>query len=75
MTEGYGVSPARGDERREGTKEPPPKRRVGREVRGQRVALTAGPVQRGVHLVDLAAYIDKRRAAAAKECRQLTGTT
>ena len=26
-----------------------------------------------VHLVDLAAYIDKRRAAAIKECRQLTG--
>jgi Pyocin activator protein PrtN len=31
--------------------------------------------QRGVHLVDLAAYIDKRRAAAVKECRQLTGQT
>ena len=31
--------------------------------------------QRGVHLVDLAAYIDKRREAALKECRQLTGTT
>jgi hypothetical protein len=31
--------------------------------------------QRGVHLVDLAAYIDKRRAAAVKECRQLTGAT
>ncbi len=31
--------------------------------------------QRGVHLVDLAAYIDKRREAALKECRQLNGTT
>jgi pyocin activator protein PrtN len=30
--------------------------------------------QRGVHLVDLAAYIDSRREAALKECRQLTGT-
>jgi hypothetical protein len=29
--------------------------------------------QRGVHLVDLAIYIDKRRAAAIKECQQLTG--
>ena len=29
--------------------------------------------QRGVHLVDLAVYIDKRRAAAIKECQQLTG--
>ena len=29
--------------------------------------------QRGVHLTDLAAYIDKRREAAIKECRQLTG--
>jgi len=29
--------------------------------------------QRGVHLVDLAAYIDKRRAAAVKECCQPTG--
>ena len=28
---------------------------------------------RGVHLADLAEYIDKRRAAAVKECRQLTG--
>ena len=28
---------------------------------------------RGVHLADLADYIDKRRAAAIKECRQLTG--
>jgi hypothetical protein len=25
-------------------------------------------------LVDLAGYIDMRRAAAVKECRQLTGT-
>jgi hypothetical protein len=31
--------------------------------------------QRGVHLVDLAAYIDKRRSAALKECQQLTGQT
>ena len=31
--------------------------------------------QRGVHLTDLAAYIDKRREAALKECRQLTGHT
>jgi pyocin activator protein PrtN len=30
--------------------------------------------QRGVHLVDLAAYIDKRRPAALKECLQLAGT-
>lgn len=28
---------------------------------------------RGVHLLDLAAYIDKRRAAAQKECDQLFG--
>ena len=35
---------------------------------------TSQKAQRGVHLVDLAAYIDKRRAAAVKECRQLTGT-
>ena len=34
---------------------------------------TSQKAQRGVHLVDLAAYIDKRRAAAVKECRQLTG--
>lgn len=27
--------------------------------------------QRGVHLADLADYIEKRRAAAIKECRQL----
>jgi len=31
--------------------------------------------QRGVHLVDLAVYIDKRREAALKECGQLAGTT
>jgi Pyocin activator protein PrtN len=36
---------------------------------------TSQKAQRGVHLVDLAAYIDKRRAVALKECRQLTGTT
>lgn len=35
---------------------------------------TSQKAQRGVHLVDLAAYIDKRRAAAVKECRQLAGT-
>jgi hypothetical protein len=29
--------------------------------------------QHGVHLADLADYIEKRRAAAIKECRQLTG--
>jgi hypothetical protein len=29
--------------------------------------------QRGVHLADLADYIEKRRAAAIKECQQLTG--
>jgi pyocin activator protein PrtN len=34
---------------------------------------TSQKAQRGVHLVDLAAYIDKRRAAAVKECCQLTG--
>jgi len=28
---------------------------------------------KGVHLTDLAAYIDKRVEAARKECRQLTG--
>lgn len=28
---------------------------------------------RGVHLSDLAAYIDKRTAAARKECSQITG--
>jgi hypothetical protein len=31
--------------------------------------------QRGVHLSDLAAYIDKRRAAAVRERDQLCGTT
>lgn len=36
---------------------------------------TSQKAQRGVHLVDLAAYIDQRRAAAVKECRQLTGQT
>jgi hypothetical protein len=36
---------------------------------------TSQKAQRGVHLVDLAAYIDKRRAAALKECQQLSGTT
>jgi hypothetical protein len=34
---------------------------------------TSQKAQRGVHLVDLAAYIDTRRAAAVKECCQLTG--
>ncbi len=28
---------------------------------------------RGVHLSDLADYLDKQRAAALKECRQLSG--
>jgi len=36
---------------------------------------TSQKAQRGVHLVDLAAYIDKRRAAAVKERDQLCGTT
>lgn len=36
---------------------------------------TSQKAKRGVHLVDLAAYIDKRRAAAVKECGQLCGTT
>ena len=36
---------------------------------------TSQKSQRGVHLVDLATYIDKRREAALKECRQLCGTT
>lgn len=36
---------------------------------------TSQKTQRGVHLVDLAAYIDKRRAAAVKERDQLCGTT
>jgi len=34
---------------------------------------TSQKAQRGVHLVDLAAYIDKRRAAAIKERDQLCG--
>src|SRR5262245_7281073 len=34
---------------------------------------TSQEAQRGVHLTDLAAYIDKRREAAVKECCQLTG--
>ncbi len=36
---------------------------------------TSQKAQRGVHLVDLANYIDKRRGAAVKECRQLSGQT
>ena|ERR1700676_2775833 len=35
---------------------------------------TSQKAHRGVHLIDLAAYIDKRRAAVVRECRQLTGT-
>jgi hypothetical protein len=31
--------------------------------------------RRDVHVADLAVYIEKRRAAALKECRQLTGMT
>ena len=31
--------------------------------------------RRGVHVADLAAYIEKRRAAPRKECCQLTGVT
>lgn len=34
---------------------------------------TSQKAQRGVHLVDLAAYIDKRRSAAVRECCQLSG--
>jgi hypothetical protein len=34
---------------------------------------TSQKAQRGVHLVDLAAYIDKRRVAAIKERDQLCG--
>jgi hypothetical protein len=34
---------------------------------------TSQKAQRGAHLVDLANYIDTRRAAAVKECRQITG--
>ncbi len=34
---------------------------------------TGQKAQRGVHLADLAAYIDKRRAAALKERDQLCG--
>jgi hypothetical protein len=36
---------------------------------------TSQKAQRGVRLVDLAAYIDKRRAVAVKECGQLTGSS
>jgi hypothetical protein len=34
---------------------------------------TSQKAQRGVHLTDLANYIDQRRNAALKECAQLTG--
>ncbi len=34
---------------------------------------TSQKAQRGVHLADLAVYIDKRRAAAVRECNQLMG--
>jgi hypothetical protein len=34
---------------------------------------TSQKAMRGVHLVDLAAYVDKRREAAIKECKQLCG--
>jgi hypothetical protein len=34
---------------------------------------TSQKAQRGVHIVDLAAYIDKRREAAIKERDQLCG--
>ncbi len=36
---------------------------------------TSQKAQCGVHLSDLADYIDKRRAAAVKECQQLRDTT
>lgn len=29
---------------------------------------------RGVHLTDLATYLDRKRAEAVKECKQITGT-
>lgn len=34
---------------------------------------TSAKAARGVHLQDLASYIDKRRAAAQKECDQMQG--
>ena len=34
---------------------------------------TSQKAQRGVHIADLARYIDERRAAAAKEAAQLCG--
>jgi pyocin activator protein PrtN len=34
---------------------------------------TSQKAQRGVHLADLATYIDRRRRAAVKECEQLCG--
>ena len=38
-----------------------------------RIDTASAKTARGVHLMDLAAWIDERRAAAQKECRQLTG--
>lgn len=34
---------------------------------------TSQKAAKGVHLQDLADYLDKRRAAAIRECRQLAG--
>jgi hypothetical protein len=42
---------------------------------GWRCARYLQKTDQALHLVDLAAYIDKRRAAAVKECSQLCGTT
>ncbi len=43
------------------------------EIKLPLVRMEAGSQKaaKGVHLADLAAYIDERRAAAVKECRQL----
>ncbi|RZI62362.1 MAG: Pyocin activator protein PrtN [Rubrivivax sp.] len=39
-----------------------------------RIEGTTQKTAKGIHLNDLAAYIDERRAAAVKEARQLAGT-
>jgi len=51
-----------------------------RQVTAGKIALpliqidgTSNKSTRGVHVADLAAWIDARRAAAQKECRLLTG--
>lgn len=44
------------------------------EIRLPLVRMTASQkAAKGVHVADLAAYIDAQRAAAEKECRQLAG--